>query len=66
MIQIGMITEWCPFTGSREGQRGGGEGSSVMGDQRRTFVLLNGLMSRTLDHVMPTSSSDDDLASRFS
>ena len=36
------------------------------GDQRRTFVLLNSLMGRTLDPVMPASSSDDELASRFS
>ena len=36
------------------------------GDQRRTFVLLNSMMGRTLDPVMPASSSDDELASRFS
>ena len=37
--------------------------SQCDGDQRRTFVFLNNLMGRTLD---PTSSSDDELASRFS
>ena len=36
------------------------------GDQRRTFVFLNNLMGRTLDPTLPTSSSDDELASRFS
>ena len=36
------------------------------GNQRRTFVLLNSLMGRRLDPVMPTSSLDDELASRFS
>ena len=36
------------------------------GDQRRTIVLLNSLMGRTMDPVMPASSSDDELASRFS
>ena len=40
--------------------------SQCDGDQRRTFVLLNSLTGRTLDPVMPTSSSDDELASRFS
>ena len=35
-------------------------------DQRRTLVFLNNLMGRTLDPAMPTSSSDDELASRFS
>ena len=40
--------------------------SQCDGDQRRTFVFLNNLMGRTLDPVMPTSSSDDELASRFS
>ena len=40
--------------------------SQCDGDQRRTFVLLNNLMGRTLDPVMPTSSSYDELASRFS
>ena len=35
-------------------------------DQRRTSIFLNNLMGRTLDPVMPTSSSDDELASRFS
>ena len=40
--------------------------SQCDGDQRHTFVLLNNLMGRTLDPVMPTSSSDDELASRFS
>ena len=40
--------------------------SQCDGDQRRTFVLLNSLMGRTLDPVMPISSSDDELASRFS
>ena len=28
--QSGMITEWCPCTGSGEGHRGGGEGSGKM------------------------------------
>ena len=36
------------------------------GDQRRTIVLLNSLMGHTMDPVMPASSSDDELASRFS
>ena len=36
------------------------------GDQRRTFAFLNNLMGRTLDPVMPTSFSDDELSSRFS
>ena len=40
--------------------------SQCDGDQRRTFAFLNNLMGRTLDPVMPTSSSDDELASRFS
>ena len=40
--------------------------SQCDGDQRRTFVLLNSLMGHTLDPVMPASSSDDELASRFS
>ena len=40
--------------------------SQCDGDQRCTFVLLNSLMDHTLDPVMPTSSSDDELASRFS
>ena len=35
-------------------------------DQRRTFVFLNNLMGHTLDPALPTSSSDDELASRFS
>ena len=39
--------------------------SQCDGDQRRTFVL-NNLMGRTLDPVMPISSSDDELAFRFS
>ena len=39
--------------------------SQCDGDQRRTFVLLNSLMGRTLDPVMPASSSDDELASRI-
>ena len=88
---------WCPCTGSREGQRGDGEGLGQMplvlfvparravvkqiytrkteyyqhqmsqcdGDQQHTFVFLNNLMGRTLDPVMPTSSSDEELASRF-
>ena len=34
-------------------------------DQRRTFVLLIILMGRTLDPVMPASSLDDELSSRF-
>ena len=37
--------------------------SQCDGDQRHTFVFLNNLMGSTLD---PTSSSDDELASRFS
>ena len=40
--------------------------SQCDGDQRRTFVFLNNLMGRTLDPALPTSSSDDELASRFS
>ena len=40
--------------------------SQCDGDQRRTFIFLDNLMGRTLDPVMPTSSSDDELASRFS
>ena len=40
--------------------------SQCDGDQRRTFVLLNSVMGRTLDPVMPSTSSDDELASRFS
>ena len=40
--------------------------SQCDGDQRCTFALLNCLMGRTLDPVVPTSSSDDELASRFS
>ena len=40
--------------------------SQCDGDQRRTFVLLNNLMNHTLDPVMPASSLDDELASRFS
>ena len=40
--------------------------SQYGGDQRHTFVFLNNLMGRTLDPVMPTSSSDDELAARFS
>ena len=39
--------------------------SQCDGDQRRTFVFLNNLMGRTLDPAMPTSSSDDELASCF-
>ena len=40
--------------------------SQCDGDQRRTFVFLNNLMGRTLDPVMPTSSSDGEIASSFS
>ena len=40
--------------------------SQCDGDQRHTFVFLNNLMGRTLDPAMPTSSSDEELASRFS
>ena len=40
--------------------------SQCDGDQRRTFVFLNNYVGRTLDPAMPTSSSDDELASRFS
>ena len=36
------------------------------GDQRRTFAFLNNLLGRVMNPVMPTSSSDDELASRFS
>ena len=39
--------------------------SQCDGDQQRTFALLNCLMGRTLDPVMPASSSDDELASHF-
>ena len=37
--------------------------SQCDGDQRRTFSFVNDLMGRTLDPLMPTSSSDDELAS---
>ena len=40
--------------------------SQCDGDQQRTFIFLNNLMGYTLNPVMPTSSSDDELASRFS
>ena len=40
--------------------------SQCDGDQRRTFLFLNNLVGRTLDPVMPASSSDGELASRFS
>ena len=40
--------------------------SQCDGDQQHTFISLNNLMGRTLDPVMPTSFSDDELASRFS
>ena len=40
--------------------------SQCDGDQRLTFVFLNNLMARMLDPAMPTSSSDDELAPRFS
>ena len=40
--------------------------SQCDGDQQCTFVFLNNFMGRTLDPAMPTSSSDDELASRFS
>ena len=40
--------------------------SQCDGDQRRTSAFLNNLIGRTLDPVMLTSSSDDELASRFS
>ena len=40
--------------------------SQCDGDQRRTFVFLNNMIGRTLDPAMPTSSSDDELAPRFS
>ena len=40
--------------------------SQCDGDQGRIFVFLNNLMGRTLDPAMPASSSDDELASRFS
>ena len=40
--------------------------SQCDGDQQRTFIFLNNLMGRALDAAMPTSSSDDELASCFS
>ena len=40
--------------------------SQCDGDQRCTFIFLNNLMGRTLDPMMPTSSSDSELASCFS
>ena len=40
--------------------------SQCDGDQQHTFVFLSYLMGRTLDPAMPTSSSDDELASSFS
>ena len=40
--------------------------SQCHGDQRRTFVFSYNLMDHTLDPAMPTSSSDDELVSRFS
>ena len=40
--------------------------SQCDGDQQCTFVFLNNLIGCTLDPVMPTSSSDDELSSRFS
>ena len=40
--------------------------SQCDGDQRSTFVFLNNLMGRTPDPAMPTSSSNDEHASRFS
>ena len=40
--------------------------SQCEGNQQCTFVFLNNLMDLTLGPVMPTSSSDDELASRFS
>ena len=39
---------------------------SRVGGQRHTFIFLNNLMGRALDLALPTSSSDDELASRFS
>ena len=39
--------------------------SQCDGDQRHAFVFLNNLMGHTLDPAMPTSSSDDELASHF-
>ena len=39
--------------------------SQCDGDQRHTFDLLNSLMGHTLDAVMPASSSNDELPSRF-
>ena len=39
--------------------------SQCDGDQRRTITFLNNLIGGTLDPLMPTSSSDDELASRF-
>ena len=36
------------------------------GNQRRTFMILNGLLRRAHDPVMPSSMSNDELASRFS
>ena len=40
--------------------------SQCDGDQQRTFIFLNNLMGRTLDPALPTSSSDEELASCFS
>ena len=40
--------------------------SQCDGDQQHTIVFLNNLMGCTLDPVMHTSSSDDELASHFS
>ena len=39
--------------------------SQCDGDQWHTLVFLNNLMGRTLDSVMPASSSDYELASHF-
>ena len=36
------------------------------GDQRHTYMVLNSLLGRSRDPVMPSSMSDDELASCFS
>ena len=36
------------------------------GDQRRTFTFLNNLLGRTKNPTLPTSSSGNELVSRFS
>ena len=36
------------------------------GDQRRTYTFLNNLLGRKMNHVLPTSTSYNELSSRFS